>query len=100
MKLSIKLRVTLLCTLLAALIASAAMAFQLIGEQGMLRDYYRNSLMATAQLARDDIRYEDGDLDIDRNLDDLPSAVQEDLRRGMGFSTLAELEQWLESVES
>ena len=33
-------------------------------------------------------------------LDDLPSAVQEDLRRGMGFSTLAELEQWLESVES
>ena len=74
MKLSIKLRMTLLCTLLAALIASAAMAFQLIGEQGMLRDYYRNSLMATAQLARDDIRYEDGDLDIDRNLDDLPSA--------------------------
>ena len=74
MKLSIKLRMTLLCTLLAALIASAAMAFQLIGEQGMLRDYYRNSLMATAQLARDDIRYEDGELDIDRNLDDLPSA--------------------------
>ena len=33
-------------------------------------------------------------------VDDLPSAVQEDLRRGMGFSTLAELEQWLESVES
>ncbi len=74
MKLSIKLRVTLLCTLLAAIIASAAMAFQLIGEQGMLWDYYRNSLMATAQLARDDIRYEDGELDIDRNLDDLPSA--------------------------
>lgn len=30
----------------------------------------------------------------------LPSAVQEDLQRGIGFSTIQELEQWLESVES
>lgn len=73
MKLSIKFRVTLLCTLLAAVIASAAMFFQLVNEQRMLMDYYLDSLSSTAQLARDDIRYEDGELDIDRNLDDLPS---------------------------
>ncbi|MEF9878908.1 MAG: hypothetical protein RR653_08320 [Clostridia bacterium] len=30
----------------------------------------------------------------------LPAAVQEELRVGVGFSTLEELEQWLESVES
>ena len=30
----------------------------------------------------------------------LPSDVQDSVRRGMGFHTLAELEQWLESAES
>lgn len=30
----------------------------------------------------------------------LPSAMQEEVRRGIGFATLAELEQWLESAES
>lgn len=30
----------------------------------------------------------------------LPAAVQEELKQGVGFSTLAELESWLESVES
>ena len=38
--------------------------------------------------------------ELDLELSALPSAIQEDLRHGMGFSTLAELEQWLESVES
>lgn len=38
--------------------------------------------------------------ELDLELAALPSAVQEDLRHGMGFSSLAELEQWLESVES
>ena len=30
----------------------------------------------------------------------LPSAMQEEVRRGIGFTSLAELEQWLESAES
>jgi hypothetical protein len=30
----------------------------------------------------------------------LPSAMQEEVRRGIGFASLAELEQWLESAES
>lgn len=30
----------------------------------------------------------------------LPAAMQEEARRGIGFATLAELEQWLESAES
>ncbi len=38
--------------------------------------------------------------ELDLELSALPSAVQEELRHGKGFSTLSELEQWLESVES
>ena len=34
------------------------------------------------------------------SLDSLPSAVQEELQRGVGFDSLTELEQWLESAES
>ncbi len=30
----------------------------------------------------------------------LPAAMQEEARRGIGFATLSELEQWLESAES
>ena len=33
-------------------------------------------------------------------LKSLPAAAQEELREGIGFKTLAELEEWLESVES
>lgn len=33
-------------------------------------------------------------------LQDLPEAVQEEIRKGKGFDDLASLEQWLESVES
>lgn len=73
MKLSIKLRVTLLCTLLSAMIAAAALIALVAGEQRMLQDYYLNSLVATAQLAHSEIVYEDGELEIDRDLDDLPS---------------------------
>lgn len=71
-RLSIKARVTLLCTLLAATIAVTAMAWMLLGEARMLKNYYLDTMISTAQLARDEIRYEDGELDIDRNLDDLP----------------------------
>ena len=73
MKLSIKLRVTLLCTLLTAAIASAVLLVLVAGEQRMLRDYYQNSLLSTAQLAHSEIVLKDGELEIDRDLDDLPS---------------------------
>lgn len=71
-RLSIKARVTLLCTLLAAVIAATALAWMLLGEQRALEEYYRSTLMSTAQLAKDQIFYEGGQLSIDRNLDDLP----------------------------
>ena len=38
--------------------------------------------------------------ELDLELSSLPAAIQEELRVGIGFSTLAELEEWLESVES
>ena len=38
--------------------------------------------------------------ELDLELSSLPSAVQEDLRHRVGFSSLAGLEQWLKSVES
>ena len=71
-RLSIKARVTLLCTLLAATIAVAAMACMLLGEARMLENYYLDTMISSAQRARDRIRYEDGELKVDRNLDDLP----------------------------
>ncbi len=37
---------------------------------------------------------------LETSLDSLPEAIQEEIRVGKGFDTLAELEQWLESVES
>ncbi|MBQ9950937.1 MAG: HAMP domain-containing histidine kinase [Clostridia bacterium] len=71
-RLSVKLRVTLLCALLAAVIAAAAIAWMLAGEQRTLEKYYRETLVSTARLARDEIFYESGRLEIDRNLDELP----------------------------
>lgn len=38
--------------------------------------------------------------ELDADMSSLPAAVREELEDGVGFSTLAELEQWLESVES
>ena len=38
--------------------------------------------------------------ELQTELSSLPAAVQEDATEGMGFSTLTELEQWLESAES
>ena len=72
-RLSIKVRVTLLCALLAVTIAASAMAWMLLGEARMLENYYLDTLVSTAQLARNEIKYENGKLEIDRNLDDLPS---------------------------
>lgn len=71
--LSIKARVMILCTLLAALIAGLALTAMLYNEQRVVEGYFRDSLAATAQLAQNNIRAGEQGLEIDRNLDDLPS---------------------------
>lgn len=38
--------------------------------------------------------------ELETRLDTLPAAVREELKSGVGFATLTELEEWLESVES
>lgn len=38
--------------------------------------------------------------ELETDVHSLPAAIQEELRDGVGFSSLIELEQWLESVES
>lgn len=38
--------------------------------------------------------------ELETDVRSLPAAIQEELRDGVGFSSLIELEQWLESVES
>lgn len=72
-KLSIKLRVTLWYALLMGVIAALALFTLYFGERHTVYSYYRETLESTAQLARDDLRYDDGRLEIDRNLDDLPN---------------------------
>lgn len=37
---------------------------------------------------------------LETKLDALPEALQEEIRQGKGFNTLAELEQWMENAES
>ena len=37
---------------------------------------------------------------LETRLDALPEALQEEIRLGKGFNTLAELEQWMENAES
>lgn len=72
MKLSIKTRVTLLCTFLTAAISILALNVLIFGVQQIQKDYDYRSMISTAELAEDEIRYERGTLKIDRNLDDLP----------------------------
>ena len=72
-RLSIKARVTIWYTLLVALIALLAAGTLFFSARRMMRNYYQETLDSTTQLALDDIRMEDGELDIDRDLDDLPS---------------------------
>ena len=72
-RLSIKARVTFWYTLLVALIALLAAAALFYSAQRMMGNYYEEALTSTAQLALDDVRMEDGELEIDRNLDELPS---------------------------
>lgn len=72
-RLSIKARVTIWYTLLVALIALLAAGVLFLSARRMMHNYYYETLTGTAQLALDDIRMEDGELDIDRDLDELPS---------------------------
>lgn len=72
-RLSIKARVTIWYTLLVALIALLAALVLFLSARRMMRNYYLETLTGTAQLALDDIRMEDGELEIDRDLDELPS---------------------------
>jgi hypothetical protein len=37
---------------------------------------------------------------LETSLDSLPESIQEEVRMGKGFDTMADLEQWLENVES
>ena len=72
-RLSIKARVTIWYTLLVALIALLAAGVLLLSTRRRMHNSYYETLTGTAQLALDDIRMEDGELDIDRDLDELPS---------------------------
>ena len=72
-RLSIKARVTFWYTLLVALIALLAAGALFWSAQRMMDNYYEEALVGTTQLALNDVRMEDGELEIDRNLDDLPS---------------------------
>lgn len=70
---TIKVRITLLCTILAAAVALLALTVVLANEQRMATAYFRDTLVSTVQLALDELRVENGELEIDRNLDDLPN---------------------------
>ena len=59
------------------------------GEDGTLcvfENKYGDALMLVSEL--------------ETRLDALPAAAREELERGLGFRTLAEMEEWLESMES
>ncbi len=71
--LTIKARITLLCTLLTAAVAALALGVMIHNEQRVTYGYFRDTLASTAQLAQDEVRCENGRLEIDRNLDDLPN---------------------------
>ena len=66
-RLSIKARVTFWYTLLVALIALLAAGALFWSAQRMMDNYYEEALVGTTQLALNDVRMEDGELEIDRN---------------------------------
>ncbi len=72
-RLTIKVRITLWCLLMTALAAGAALNLLFAGEQQMTLGYYQETLQSTAQIAAGAIQYDDGKLEIDRDLDDLPN---------------------------
>jgi len=76
-RLTITARLTLLCTLVTAVIAALALGVLVTGEQGMLAKYYRETLIAAGELARDEITWKKGRVEIDRDLDEMPNVFVE-----------------------
>ena len=73
--LSIRARTALLCGAMVGAVALLALAVNLMGERALVRRYYRHALEVAVELARDDVHFEHGKLDIDRKLDN-PSQVR------------------------
>lgn len=74
-RLTMTARVALMCTLITAAVAALTMAALAYGEQRMLEEYSRDTLISAAKLARDEIVWSDGYIEINRNLDELPGLV-------------------------
>lgn len=68
---SIRLKVTIWYTLLVTLLAALAILTVAVLRYKVSVDYYRQTLENTASLSLDDIYYDDGDIVIDRNLDEM-----------------------------
>ena len=73
-RLSIKARVTFWYTLLVALIALLAAGALFWSAQRMMDNYYEEALVGTTQLALNDVRMEDGQLEIDSDLVESPKS--------------------------
>ena len=74
-KMTITARVTLLCAVVTAFIAVAALAMMALGEQRMLAEYYKDTLISAGRLAADDITWDKNRPEIDRNLDEMPNII-------------------------
>ena len=72
-RLTIKVRITLWCLLVTTLAAGAALNLLFEGERRMTLGYYQETLQSTAQIAAGKIQYDNGALEIDRDLDELPN---------------------------
>lgn len=68
---SIRLKVTIWYTLLVTLLAALAILTVAVLRYKVSVGYYRQTLENTASLSLDDIYYDDGDIVIDRNLDEM-----------------------------
>ena len=71
--LTIKARIMLLCTLLSVAVTALALGVTLHSERRVAERYFRDTLASTTQLAQNELHMEAGELEIDRNLDDLPN---------------------------
>ena len=71
----IRARTALLCGAMVTAVALLALSVNLMAERALLLRHYRNTLEVASELARDDIHYESGKLQIDRHLDN-PSRVR------------------------
>ena len=70
-RLSITARVALMCTLTTAVIAALALLAVAVGEQRMLSEYYRDTLMSAGSIADGAVTWDKGRIEIDRDLDDM-----------------------------